>query len=66
MARFVHIAMGSAAELSCHLLVAKDLGFMKERDYASLHQSTSEVLRMLSALSETLKPHQTRAIHAKS
>jgi four helix bundle protein len=66
MARFVHIAMGSGAELSCHLLVAKDLGFMKERDYASLHQSTGEVLRMLSALSETLKPHQTRAIHAKS
>jgi four helix bundle protein len=58
LARFVQIAMGSGAELSCHLLLAKDLGFMNETEYAALHQGTSEVLRMLSALSETVKPRQ--------
>ena len=65
MARFVQIAMGSGAELPCHLLVAKDLGLMNETDYAILDQDTSEVLRMLSALSEAVKPRQIRAFHAK-
>ena len=32
MGRFVQIAMGSGAELSCHLLVARDLGFIVEED----------------------------------
>ena len=33
MARFVQIAMGSGAELSYHLLLAKDLGFVKGEEY---------------------------------
>ena len=56
MARFVQIAMGSGAELSCHLLLAKDLGFMQEAEYATLLEDTYEVLRMLSALSERVRP----------
>jgi len=66
MARFVQIAMGSGAELPCHLLIAKDLGFMDETDYATLHQDTTEVLRMLSALSEAVRSRQIRGVHAKS
>ena len=30
MARFVQIAMGSGSELSYHLLLARDLGFLSE------------------------------------
>ena len=55
MGRFVQIAMGSGAELSCHLLLARDLGMMSKTDYSSLGEETVEILRMLSALSEKLK-----------
>jgi four helix bundle protein len=51
MGRFVQIAMGSGAELSYHLLLAKDLGFVNEGEYAKLDVSVERVLRMLSALS---------------
>src|SRR6266496_31998 len=36
MARFVQIAMGSGAELSYHLLLARDLGFLKNEEHAEL------------------------------
>jgi four helix bundle protein len=55
MARFVQIAMGSGSELSCHLLLARDLGLLEGVQYVALQESTSEVLRMLSALSEKVK-----------
>jgi len=32
MARFIQIAMGSGAELSYHLLLARDLGLMKDAE----------------------------------
>ena len=51
MARFVQIAMGSGAELSYHLLLARDLGFLKSEEYADLSSAVDRVLRMLSALS---------------
>ena len=55
MARFVHIAMGSGAEVSCHLRLSKDLGYLKIVDYEALYEQTSEILRMLSALAEKLR-----------
>jgi len=55
MGRFVQIAMGSGAELSYHLLLAKDLGILEKADYVDLSASLSEVMRMLSALSQRLK-----------
>ena len=51
MRRFVQIAMGSGAELSYHLLLAKDLSFVNEEEYAGLDASLGRILRMLSALS---------------
>jgi len=51
MARFVQIAMGSGAELSYHLLLARDLGFLKNEEYADLSSAIDRVMRMLSALS---------------
>jgi four helix bundle protein len=55
MCRYVQIAMGSGAELSYHLLLAKDLGFLKTTDYVRLEKDLSEIMRMLSALSHRLK-----------
>jgi len=55
MARFVQIAMGSGAELSYHLLLAKDLGFVTEESYEELNMRAGRVMKMLSALSGKLK-----------
>lgn len=51
MARFIQIAMGSGAELSYHLLLARDLGFLKNEEYADFNSAIDRVMRMLSALS---------------
>ena len=56
MGRFVHIAMGSGAELSYHLLLARDLGFMPNACFEQLRADLSEVMRMLSSLSQRVKP----------
>ncbi|HEY3973324.1 MAG TPA: four helix bundle protein [Candidatus Sulfotelmatobacter sp.] len=55
MARFVQIAMGSGSELSYHLLLAKDLGFLSEEGFTPLNSQTERVLKMLSALSAKIR-----------
>ncbi len=56
MARFVHIAMGSGAELSYHLRLARDLEFLPKTSSEHLRSDLREVMRMLSSLSQRLKP----------
>jgi four helix bundle protein len=53
--RFIQIAMGSASELEYHLLLAKDLKYINENDYARLNIQVDEVKRMLTALIKRLK-----------
>lgn len=48
--RFLQIAMGSASELEYHLLLAKDLGYLKTEDHMKLQPSLEEVRRMLASL----------------
>ncbi len=55
MARFIQIAMGSGAELSYHLLLARDLRLLKNCDYTDLETALNEVMRMLSSLSSRLR-----------
>jgi four helix bundle protein len=55
MARFVQIAMGSGAELSYHLLLARDLGFVRDEEYIDLSSAVERVMKMLSALSGKIK-----------
>lgn len=47
--RFLQIAMGSASEVEYELLLARDLGYLGESDYAALDAQTTEVKRMLGA-----------------
>jgi four helix bundle protein len=54
-ARFLYIAMGSASELECHLLLARDLGFLSEATARGLEDGVGEVKRMLSSLIRRLK-----------
>ncbi len=51
MARFIQIAMGSGAELSYHLRLARDLGFLPRESFESLRSSLSDIMRMLSSFS---------------
>jgi four helix bundle protein len=55
MARFIQIAMGSGAELSYHLLLARDLEFFTPVDYDRLDSELSSIMRMLSSLSQKLR-----------
>ena len=48
--------MGSDAELSYHLLLARDLGLVSKASFEPLRSDLSEVMRMLSSLSQKLKP----------
>ncbi len=54
-ARFLQIARGSASELEYHLLLAKDLGFLKEDDYQQLTKETNEVKQMLTNFIKRLR-----------
>ncbi len=55
MARFVQIAMGSASELSYHLLLARDLCFLAKEEYSNLIAADERVMKMLSALSGKIR-----------
>jgi four helix bundle protein len=55
MGRFVQIAMGSGAELSYHLLLCRDLGFLGVAEFSTLSADLDEVMKMLSALSARVR-----------
>src|SRR5437773_4048102 len=61
MGRFIQIAMGSGAELSYHFRLARDLEFLNNADYVRLDSELSEILRMLSSLSQKVRGGSTAA-----
>jgi four helix bundle protein len=54
-ARFLQQAMGSAAEVECHLLICKDLEIFLVQEYEQLRLKTVEIKRMLTALMERIR-----------
>ncbi len=52
LARFLRIAMGSATELECHLLLARGLSLLSEQEFRDLDAELTAVKAMLSALLE--------------
>jgi four helix bundle protein len=54
LARFCHIAAGSASELQYHLLLAHDLELLDLATYDRLEQQVSQVERMLAAFIDRL------------
>ena len=57
-ARFMQIAFGSANELDCQLLLARDLGYLTEANFAKLSNDLSEVKRMLAAFLKKLRANR--------
>jgi four helix bundle protein len=55
LVRFLQIAMGSASELECELLLAHDLGFVTDADYKPLERGVPRLKRMLAALLNSLR-----------
>src|SRR4051812_17274670 len=53
--RFLHMAMGSASELECHLVLARDLCFLESTDYERLSSEILDTKRMLATLIQKLK-----------
>ena len=54
-ARFLEMALGSAAETRSHLLLAEELGYLKPEIRENLFGKVIEVGRMLSGLIEALR-----------
>jgi four helix bundle protein len=54
-ARFVQIAVGSASETECHLLIAKDLGYLDTDQYDQSSASAQGVKYMLLGLLKSLR-----------
>ena len=62
LARFVRVAMGSARELDYHLLLCRDLGFMKNDDFERTATGLTEVRKMLTSfLSAVEKQIETQS-----
>jgi four helix bundle protein len=55
LARFIHIASGSASETEYHLLRARDLGCLPIANYTLLNDLLCEIRRMLTAFAQTVK-----------
>jgi four helix bundle protein len=49
LARFVRIAMGSASELDYHLVLCRDLGFLKAEDFQHSAKGLAEVRKTLTS-----------------
>jgi four helix bundle protein len=65
-ARFIRIAMGSATEVECHLMIARDLGFLTNDRYASMAKTLDEVKRMLHALLDRVEPETSKTLAASA
>ena len=55
LARFVHIAGGSASELEYHLILAHDLGYINDELYPKLNSEINEIKRMLNGFEKAVQ-----------
>lgn len=59
MARFLVLAIGSASELDCYLVLSRDLGYVFPEAYLLRQDKVEEIKRMLTSL--ILKIRTTKA-----
>lgn len=56
--RFVQMSVGSASEIQCQLLIARDLRYLNGPDYDRFDEQIQQIKRMLSSLLKTLRKSQ--------
>ena len=54
-ARFLQLAMGSASELECHFLLARDLGYITTEFHANMEKEAMGVKRMITGLMKSVQ-----------
>jgi four helix bundle protein len=60
LARFVHIAGGSASELEYQLLLAHELGYINGKDFLELDIEINEIKRMLHGFEKAVKSNNPK------
>lgn len=55
LARYLQIAFGSANEIDCELLIARDLGILKEDGFRKLTKQLGSIKRMLASFRATIE-----------
>jgi len=55
LARFIHIAGGSASELEYQLILAHDLGYINKDLYPELNSEINEIKRMLNGFEKAVR-----------
>lgn len=55
LARFIHIASGSASELEYQLILAHDLGYIRDELYPNLNAEINEIKPMLVGFEKAVK-----------
>ena len=59
LSRFLQIAFGSANELDCHLILARDLKLIESSKYDCLYDRVLEVKKMLGSLIRKINNDRT-------
>jgi four helix bundle protein len=55
LARFLQMALGSASEVEYHLILAHDLGLLKDPEHAQLTDNVIQVKKMLTAFIQRVR-----------
>lgn len=53
--RFLHIALGSAAELETQLIISRELSFLSTDKFENISSLNNEIIKMLTSLLKRLK-----------
>src|SRR5215470_18961023 len=64
LARFVRVALGSASELDYHLLLSRDLKFLKNEDFERCKKNLTEVRKMLWSFLNSVEKQIAASTHA--
>jgi four helix bundle protein len=64
--RFLQIARASASEVEYHLLLAHDLEYMRQTEFAALQHHTVELQRMLTSLVQAVRGDESTDAEKKS
>lgn len=52
--RFLHVALGSIAELGTQIMISKDIGYLPEESFVKIESEIVEIGKMLNGLTNSL------------